>query len=565
MLRFSLPAARRSAATGLTLTCAAILAGACSDPTTTPTSDPTPILPRATADVAPTNGLIGEWKLDESSGTIANDTKSGNDATVNGGATFVSSPLTRALNLNNGTAGTGGKFAEIPNATALDTVQRGDYTLSAWFNAASLPPDATIDNRFWAIIVKPGQDMGLVFNSVGRFVMRHYLTGNTLVLAQSANTYTTLNTWHHVAGVVKPGAGTVSIWVDGDSAGGDTFSPGTATRDYGTAKFRIGKTATDWAANGKVDQVRIYKRALTRSEIQSLANETVPVGFRFPIGMTKGQQTQYLGNALPNTPDGVMSAQSPTTMTSILNAARAAHARVIIRVTAPNDQLQTATGGGLSVAKWKASFDGSASLNANSYLSDGTLVGLMAIDEPTSDFSNVTGTQLESLCAYAKSKATWSQVPCLIRDKNDTLALMAPAGGYSAIDAGWAQLADHHYVPSFRYNGDMGAYFRHNLSVGTPVGLGLMYGFNLIGGGREDNQNCAHFDNSHNCAMSASEVREVADTLAAIGGNKGCGVNGWWINPNGGPEVDYFFSDSIQAALAYMHTKLAGMQPGSCG
>jgi hypothetical protein len=119
----------------------------------------------------------------------------------------------------------------------------------------------------------------------------------------------------------------------------------------------------------------------------------------------------------------------------------------------------------------------------------------------------------------------------------------------------------------------MGAYFRDNLAKGDQIGLGLMYGFNLIGGGREDLPGCVMIDgtSTHNCAMRASEIRALADTLAAIatsraaaGKDQGCGVNGWWINVSASDDRTYYFSDEIQDALQYLNTKLASTQPGSC-
>src|ERR671914_45739 len=52
---------------------------------------------------APTTGLVGEWKLDETGGTTANDSKNDYDATVSGGAAFVAGKIGNALDLTNGT------------------------------------------------------------------------------------------------------------------------------------------------------------------------------------------------------------------------------------------------------------------------------------------------------------------------------------------------------------------------------------------------------------------------------------------------------------------------------
>lgn len=224
--------------------------------------------------VAPTLGLVGEWKLDETSGTTAVDTKNGYDATVLGGAAFVAGKIGNALNLDNGTAGTGGKYAQMPNNAVLDDVQEGDYSISAWFFAYTAPTDSVVENRNWAIVVKYGQHLGLVYEVGQKFSARHYLTGNVFLAASSTTIYA-LNTWHHVASAVSKTNGTVKLYVNGALAATTTFAPGTATREYDTNPWRIGRAQYQWAANGKVDQVRIYNRELTVADISDLYGETI--------------------------------------------------------------------------------------------------------------------------------------------------------------------------------------------------------------------------------------------------------------------------------------------------
>jgi hypothetical protein len=225
------------------------------------------------ATVAPTSGLIGEWKLDETSGTTAFDTKNGYNATVSGGAAFVPGKLGNGLDLNNGTAGTGTKYAQMPSNAVLDAVQEGNYTISAWFYPYSTPPNLSSADQHWAIVSKAGWHMGLVYSPGNRFAVRHYLSGNVLKGPTSTGTYA-LNTWHHVAGVVSKTAGTVTLYVNGSVGGSVTFPADSAAREYGTTPFRIGKGSSNWAANGKVDQVRIYNRVLSAAEVSDLYNET---------------------------------------------------------------------------------------------------------------------------------------------------------------------------------------------------------------------------------------------------------------------------------------------------
>src|SRR3954465_15167905 len=111
---------------------AGVLVRACSPDDVQAPAGGEAVRPKIEAAAAPTSGLVGEWKLDETSGTIANDTKNNYDATVFGGAAFVAGKLGNALNLNNGPAGTGGKYAEMPSNPTLDNLQAGNHTISAW-------------------------------------------------------------------------------------------------------------------------------------------------------------------------------------------------------------------------------------------------------------------------------------------------------------------------------------------------------------------------------------------------------------------------------------------------
>jgi hypothetical protein len=235
---------------------------------------------------APTSGLVGEWKLDETgSATVANDSKNNFDATVFGGATFVAGKIGNALNLNNGTGGTGGKYAQMPSNATLDNVQEGNYTISAWFQPASIPPDATVDNRYWAVVAKASPHLGIFYSADGKFLARHYLTGG--VGEQATATVYPVGSWYHVASTVNKATGKVKIYVNGVFQDDASFTAGTAAEEYGTTPFTIGKTASFWAADGKVDQVRIYNRELSAAEIADLFNETPPAppGGDLPAGL----------------------------------------------------------------------------------------------------------------------------------------------------------------------------------------------------------------------------------------------------------------------------------------
>src|SRR4051812_9136011 len=192
------------------------------------------------ASAVPATGLVGEWKLDESSGTVAHDSKNGYDASVLGGAAFTSGKLGNALSLTNGTAGTGGKYGQMPSNTTLDNVQEGDYTLSAWFQPSTLPPNTSIDNRMWAIVGKANPNFGIFYSDAEKFLARHVLTGGVGQQPASPSTYP-VGSWYHVAMTVSKALGKVRLYVNGGFVDDASYTANTAADEYGTTPFQIGK------------------------------------------------------------------------------------------------------------------------------------------------------------------------------------------------------------------------------------------------------------------------------------------------------------------------------------
>ena len=153
----------------------------------------------------PTDGLIGEWKLD---GNVT-DTKNGFTTTLAGSPPFIGAQIGQGLDLTgNGTGGNGGKYVEVSQAgsATLDDLQEGAaYPISAWFNPDATPSGSAPAN-FWMVVGKTNsQAIGIVYNPAGKFAARHYLTGNVLELATATST-SSFDQWHHVVMVVTKGS-----------------------------------------------------------------------------------------------------------------------------------------------------------------------------------------------------------------------------------------------------------------------------------------------------------------------------------------------------------------------
>jgi hypothetical protein len=525
----------------------------------------------------PTGGLVGEWKLD---GNVNDNTANNFDATLFGNPPYIDAQIGQGLDLTgNGTGGQGVKYVEMPLDPTLNDLSEGSaYSISAWFNPASAP-SGTAPSNFWMVVGKTNmQAIGIVYNPVGKFAARHYLDGNVLRLATATST-STLNQWHHVVAVVTKGSSTVSgslkLYVDGQLSDTDTWAGGTPAKDFGmVAKWRIGKSDDDWSAHGRVDQVRFYDDSLSQSDVTNLFQETasLPI-FRFPVGMAKEQNSDLGTDAYWYNPDGKRNAIG-TSMLPTLRYARQHGARVIMTVTgADNQNLRTDPNNKSSFVKatWMSRFnDAAAAISPDTvrdYLKDGTLIGIYVIDEPWSDFTSFTYQTLDSLCQHVK--ASWPWAPCIARTDNTVIHDNTPATyKYRYLDAGWAQTTEFKVRTSPGHT--VQSYFQTNLDVGETHDLGLWYGFNLINYvNTAQRPGCTpSFDNGQHCAITADELKAVANAIEAIGSGKGCGVSGWFLDNAVGPERNYFFNAGINDALKYLWNHTAGrnpaIQPGPC-
>jgi hypothetical protein len=207
---------------------------------------------------------VAHWRLNEPTGaTVA--TNIGSGANLNGAynaATVGSAGPRPAQQFNgfeannnaptfNGTAG----FVNVPNSILNN---RGAFTIAGW-----IKPTVTPGARIGLF----GQNDCVEFGFISGTTMECWTPGGGSVQASYTNT---MNTWHHVA-AVGDGA-SIRIYVDGVQRA----SGGTTTASYGSSSepFRIGGggifDTTGNFFNGQIDEVVVYHRALSVSDVQLL-------------------------------------------------------------------------------------------------------------------------------------------------------------------------------------------------------------------------------------------------------------------------------------------------------
>ena len=216
------------------------------------------------------DGLVGYWKLDESTTPSHDSSGYFNHGTWNGTPTFSSSIASTINFANPGSAqfDADADFINIPPSRSLDEVYDNDrITVSVWSINDATPV------QYDSIIGNPSDDnwndgYGLYYNSATE--IRFYLsTWNVNEAVANINPLV----WNHIVGVYD--GSNVRIFVNGVEGTADSYTG--VIVDSG-APITIGKHEGLGAYNivGKVDEARIYNRALSVQEIQRLANGNMP-------------------------------------------------------------------------------------------------------------------------------------------------------------------------------------------------------------------------------------------------------------------------------------------------
>ena len=189
---------------------------------------------------------------------------------------FAEGKMGGALKLD----GTG--HVEVANSDPLDKVQAESYTVMAWFKPELVPPgtESANDARF-GIVIKAGWHTGLSYNNEKQFVMEHWLSpaaGSEEPVWAGAGTWedsSDAGKWYHVAGVVDRKAGSTKLYLNGEMKNSADWEAGKASRDPGKQPWRVGIASPGaekwgWPAKGLIDDVRIYKKALSDAEVAAI-------------------------------------------------------------------------------------------------------------------------------------------------------------------------------------------------------------------------------------------------------------------------------------------------------
>lgn len=204
------------------------------------------------------HGLVGYWNFDESSGTAVYDTSGNGNTGTASGTTIVAGKVGMARSFG------ASDYVSVPNNINLN--HAGSYTITAWVYFNTLI-------SYQAVVIKSDWPTGPVQlqlqtnnGGCGSNSLYSYAGGGTGNPVCSAGNVLSTGTWTHIA-VVQKYVGTnenVTFYVNGSPASGGIMSGQTGNAS----------SSLSFGGNGSesLDDIRVYNRALSATEIQQLYN-----------------------------------------------------------------------------------------------------------------------------------------------------------------------------------------------------------------------------------------------------------------------------------------------------
>ena len=263
----------------------------------------------------PCNDAVLCLEMDEGSGTTTYDhSPYGNDGIFYNGC-FIDGEL-KDYNITNYDGDTppkrvDGKFGkalefdsvddyvEIPDDDSLDFDVTDSFTIEMWVKANNVSSTNRIDMVF---LKYPGSAPDIrIYVRFGQF--RAYIRDATGYVSVYSSLFPQINTWYHLALVRDVNEDKLLFYTNGNLIGNSIANDTTTFPLINSVPVKIGSS---W--NGTIDEVRIYRRALSQEEVQADMQSSIPItsaigSWSFEGSGTFANNTRYwvkvkYGNAL---------------------------------------------------------------------------------------------------------------------------------------------------------------------------------------------------------------------------------------------------------------------------
>jgi hypothetical protein len=175
--------------------------------------------------------------------------------TGNGGTQKITGYIRKGAAFN----GSSSEIEVSSNVLNINTI-----SISAWINLSTTSGFQQIVSNYSS----SNTGWGLRINDGG------YLSYNTAVGVITSSTVLSTNTWYHVALTIDSSGNSTKLYINGSEDSSTTYTA--PTYGAGNTNFHIGSLGNINVQyfNGKIDQVRIFDKALSSGEVTTLYGET---------------------------------------------------------------------------------------------------------------------------------------------------------------------------------------------------------------------------------------------------------------------------------------------------
>jgi len=208
-------------------------------------------------------GLAGFWLMNEGGGDKIQDlSMNGNKGTLVG----MAHPPTPASGWNPGRKGVGLNFdggndyVDAGNAASLNITNA--ITIEAWVKTTTITAQRNIIMKGGGTATNYGIDIGSI---AGKLRFFGYASGVAKGIILAGGTVIDDGIWHHIAGTFDG-----TNWIIYRDGVVDNSKVDAATLTPTTETLQIGARQSTGYFDGSIDEVRIYNRALSASEIMEL-------------------------------------------------------------------------------------------------------------------------------------------------------------------------------------------------------------------------------------------------------------------------------------------------------
>ena len=259
-----------------------------------------------------TPNLVGCWTFDEGAGTTAYDgSGNNNNGTLNnypGGVSWTPNGHSGSALQFDGSTG----YVDAGSAVTSSLNITGSVSVAAWvYLGGTVSSIASADQKIAGRQANSNGNGGYklgVYDGKTEFEVRD--ASNTPYLNRNASGGVTLAPgWYHIVGVYDSVAGTITTYVNG--ALDRQSSVGSGKLALSSGSFQMGKEPFQPSGhlNGSLDEVRVYNRALSSTDVSTLMNQPIATATPTPTGTPTNTAT-----AMPVPPTATMTVTPTNTV-----------------------------------------------------------------------------------------------------------------------------------------------------------------------------------------------------------------------------------------------------------